>query len=348
MDPRKEQFREFLAALDAEKIRLEISNRKGQVEKITMDRNQALENFTRLQVARDQGLQVRLTPESPDKHFIIVSGLNELALKTMRADGIVPSIITETNENTYQAVVRISNANSQQAEKIQKTLALRYGNGQSEQITVPGFYADNSDRLPRISRLDLAAPTQGEARLLEKIQERAPEYEKHEQAMRTHVQQRQQDQGQKEQVQNQEAGGQTFDRSRVAALFEQWRSAKAMQDEQKRAQYEQRNKQDQQQFGGSLVDMLAQGLMALARLIFAVPLCALGILPPPQQQQMQQEQTVQADLWQKTSPFTQQELNNTAPCFAQQQQAQQQEQQQQIAQVPAIAPSQDQSQSISM
>lgn len=179
-----ERFSGFLNTLDAEKIRLSVTDKTGKVEEFSFNKEEAQAQAWRLLAAREVGSLVKIEPESKDHNYIVVSGLTESSLKAMKEDGYGSALVTETDAGRFQAVFKVRAGAEGERKEIAETLAARYGNGQQEKIVVPGFYGNSLDRIPRVVSCNEAAPVLGPGRLVERLNEQAPSYAEQEQAMK--------------------------------------------------------------------------------------------------------------------------------------------------------------------
>lgn len=171
-----QRFESFLKALDADSVKLSITDKGGKVEEHTFTAEQAQEQAWRLLAARDAGSMVKIEPEAREHAFTVVSGLTEASLAAMRKDGHMPALTTETAAGRFQSVFKIRAGAEGEIQKIRDTLQGRYGNGQQESIVVPGFYGNSLDRIPRIVSCNEAAPVLGPGRVIEKLLEQSAAY----------------------------------------------------------------------------------------------------------------------------------------------------------------------------
>ena len=173
-----ERLGSFLKALDADSVKLAVTDKDGEVKEHTFTAAEAQDQAWRLLAARDTGAMVKIEPEAREHAFIVVSGLTEASLAAMRADGHMPALTTETAQGRFQSVFKVRAGAEGEIQKIRDTLQTRYGNGQQEGIVVPGFYGNSLDRIPRIVSCNEAAPVLGPGRLAERLREQEPAYEK--------------------------------------------------------------------------------------------------------------------------------------------------------------------------
>ncbi|WP_394027286.1 DNA-primase RepB domain-containing protein [Desulfovibrio falkowii] len=166
----------FLKALDADSVKLSITDKGGKVEEHTFTAQEAQGQAWRLLAARDAGAMVKIEPEAREHAFVVVSGLTEASLAAMKRDGHMPALTTETAAGRFQAVFKVRAGAEGEMEKIRETLQSRYGNGQQEGIVVPGFYGNSLDRIPRIVSCNEAAPVLGPGRVIEKLLEQSAAY----------------------------------------------------------------------------------------------------------------------------------------------------------------------------
>ncbi|MEG6502151.1 MULTISPECIES: DNA-primase RepB domain-containing protein [unclassified Desulfovibrio] len=171
-----ERFESFLKALEADSVKLTVTDKDGQTEEHTFTAEQAQGEAWRLLAARDAGAMVKVEPEAREHKFVVVSGLTEASLAAMKADGHMPALTTETAAGRFQSVFKVRAGAEGEIQKIRETLQTRYGNGQQEGIVVPGFYGNSLDRIPRIVSCNEAAPVLGPERLAERLQEQEPAY----------------------------------------------------------------------------------------------------------------------------------------------------------------------------
>lgn len=173
-----QRFESFLKALDADSVKLTVTDKDGQTEEHTFSAQETQGQAWRLLAARDQGSMVKIEPESREHAFVVVSGLTEASLAAMRKDGHMPALTTETAQGRFQAVFKVRAGAEGEIQKIRDTLQTRYGNGQQESVVVPGFYGNSLDRIPRIVSCNEAAPVLGPGRLAERLAEQEPAYAK--------------------------------------------------------------------------------------------------------------------------------------------------------------------------
>ena len=171
-----ERLGSFLKALDADSVKLSITDKAGAVEEHTFTAAEAQTEAWRLLAARDQGSMVKIEPEAREHAFVVVSGLTEASLAAMKRDGHMPALTTETAQGRFQSVFKVRQGAEGEIQKIRETLQGRYGNGQQESIVVPGFYGNSLDRIPRIVSCNEASPVLGPERLAERLQEQEPAY----------------------------------------------------------------------------------------------------------------------------------------------------------------------------
>lgn len=179
-----ERFNGFLKALDAENVKISITGKDGKVTEHSFSAQDAPAQAWRLLAAKEAGSLVKIEPESKEHAFITVSGLTESSLKAMKEDGYAPALVTETDAGRFQAVLKVRSGAEGERDEIQNTLINRYGNGKVEGITVPGFYGDSLNRIPRVVSCNEAAPVLGPGRIAEKLKEQAPAYAEHEKEMK--------------------------------------------------------------------------------------------------------------------------------------------------------------------
>ena len=119
-----ERFSGFLKTLDAEKIRISVTGKDGKTEEHSFSAQEAQDQSWRLLAAREAGALVKVTPEHKEHNYVVVSGLTESSLKTMKEDGYGPAMVTETDAGRFQAVFKIRAGAEGEREEIQKTLVL--------------------------------------------------------------------------------------------------------------------------------------------------------------------------------------------------------------------------------
>lgn len=173
-----ERLGSFLKALDADSVKLTVTDKEGKVEEHAFSAEQAQGQAWRLLAARDAGSMVKIEPEAREHAFVVVSGLTEASLAAMRKDGHMPALTTETAQGRFQSVFKVRAGAEGEIQKIRDTLQTRYGNGQQEGIVVPGFYGNSLDRIPRIVSCNESAPVLGPERMAERLREQEPAYEK--------------------------------------------------------------------------------------------------------------------------------------------------------------------------
>ena len=168
---------DFAAALDAETVKITITESNGKTTEKEVDAQRIHEETETLLKARENGSYISMKPVSEDKNFIIVSGLTEFALDSMKKDGYKPAIEIESEKGQYQALFKINECPKGKLEELRETLCNRYGNGlKEESLAVPGQYYNSHETFPCIVAANPAASTLGAARLLEKLKEQKAKY----------------------------------------------------------------------------------------------------------------------------------------------------------------------------
>ena len=77
--------------------------------------------------------------EQENQGNIVLSGLNEAAVKQMEKDGIKPSILTKVGENRYQMILNVENVSLKELSSLENRLRARYTDGTKEEIALPGI-----------------------------------------------------------------------------------------------------------------------------------------------------------------------------------------------------------------
>lgn len=304
-----ERFGSFLKTLDAEKIRLSITDKTGKTEEHSFSTSEAPGQAWRLLAARENGALVKVEPESQNHAFIVVSGLTESSLKTMREDGYGAALVTETDAGRFQAVFKVRAGAEGERKEISETLTSRYGNGQHDGIVVPGFYGSSLNRIPRVVSCNESAPVLGPGRLTEKLREQAPRYEQQETAMRAFAaEQPAQQQTQAQTVQHRQEDGYTPKKEETQA-----------QGQENSSLYKKEDTQEQQQGaaqGNSLFSMLLSVLRAIALMLREAFAHALGRVRVPGLSV--QEHKSEPPYWRDKSQWQTEELLQN-PAFSREQ-----------------------------
>lgn len=290
-----ERFQGFLNTLDAEKVRLSITDKTGKTEELSFSAEQAKGEAWRLLAARDAGSLVKITPEHKEHNYVVVSGLTESSLKTMKEDGYGPAMVTETDSGRFQAVFKIRSGVEGERTEIQETLAARYGNGQREKIVVPGFYGNSVNRIPRVVSMNESALVLGPGRIVERLKEQAPVYAEQETTMKAFAAEQQQqayEQGQPQQDQTANGGHDGQQKKEEA------------QEQQSQAQ------------GNSLFSMLLSVLRAIALMLREAFAHALGRVRVPGLSV--QEHKSEPPYWRDKSQWQTEELLQN-PAFSREQ-----------------------------
>ena len=141
----------------------------GQATEHTITAQEVDEKAYLLLQARDEKALVTAIPSSPDHSYVVVSGLTESAVTTMKADGIATAMCVETSEGRFQSIIKLNRCEESQRAAIESTLVHRYGNGEKNPVAIPSFYSATTDRMPRIVNMTAAAPALGAARLIERL-----------------------------------------------------------------------------------------------------------------------------------------------------------------------------------
>lgn len=175
---------DFAAALDAETVKITITDSEGKTTEKEIDATRIHEETETLLKAREAGSYISMKPMSQDKNFIVVSGLTEFALESMKKDGYNPAIEIEAEQGKYQALFKINECPQGKLEALRETLCNRYGDGRKEEyIAVPGQYYNSHENFPCIVAANPAAATLGAARLLERLEEQKAKYIEQEKAV---------------------------------------------------------------------------------------------------------------------------------------------------------------------
>lgn len=309
-----ERFNGFLKALDAEAVKLLITNKDGKTEEHSFSAVQAPAEAWRLLAAKEAGAMVKIEPESREHSFIIVSGLTESSLKAMKEDGYGAALVTETDAGRFQGVFKIRAGAEGERQEIASTLCNRYGNGKAESITVPGFYGDSLSRIPRIVSCNEAAPVLGPGRIAEKLREQAPQYAEHEKEMKAFAAE-----------QPQAAVAQAVNNPSSKNEGGDQDGQKGQQEQEKQAQ------KTQEAQGFSIINLLLAALKAFALIIRDALVHAVGRVRVPGLGI--QEQKTEPPFWRDKSQWKQEELLQN-PAFSKEQK------------LAADAPAQEQTQEV--
>ena len=182
-DIAKEERRltDFAAALDAETVKITVIDSNGNKTEKEIDAEKINEQAEELSKMRENGCYISLEPKSTDRQYVVVSGLTELALAQMKKDGYAPAVAIEAEEGKYQALFKVNNGPQGKLEQLRETLCNRYGDGvKHESIAVPGHYYNSRETFPRVITANPAASDLGAARLLDRLNEQAPQYQEQE------------------------------------------------------------------------------------------------------------------------------------------------------------------------
>lgn len=182
-----QSFGDMFETLGAEKMTVTITNKNGQVTEHTITAKEVDEKAYLLLQARDEKALVTAIPSSPDHSYVVVSGLTEASVTTMKADGVASAMCVETSEGRFQSIVKLNKCGEEQRAAIENTLIHRYGNGEKSPVAIPSFYSATTDRMPRIVNMTAAAPALGAARLIERLDEKAPLYAGQEASMKAYA-----------------------------------------------------------------------------------------------------------------------------------------------------------------
>lgn len=314
----RQQFDAFIRAMEAKKFNFSVTKPNGEKLDLASPPRAIHNVFKTLQQEREQGSTVRVKSESEEVRYLTVSGLTESALRALREDGYSPAIVTETASGEFQAVIKAGgSAPKPEFDRAAEALQIRYGNGQSEGVVIPGFYSVDTDRLPRVSRIDEAAPRQGLGGIREKIERDAPRYAEHEEKMRVFL---------AAQGQGQDEGPAQAPDNQLDKIFGAWQQAQA-QKEEERQKRQQEQDQKYQKPGG--LDDLIEKLLSLVLRAVTYPFRKIyeAVAPAPVIPAQAQAEGPQApDFWQRQAPCPENELR---PVL---QQAQTQTRQQEQAQ----------------
>jgi len=201
----RENYKEFMKALDLDEVNLDVSvdredhcaiyseKSKTYAEEIltariswgkdiTGDPDKVLTWYDDVDI-KEMSIK-EMKSETCD--HIIVSNLTEASLRAMRQDRIATATVVETGEEKFQAVIKTVKAKTleeqQKLDEMRKTLNERYGNGIVEnKIAMPGMPFDREqNRVCRTVSINAAAPVQGISRLQERIHEKDGVYQKEE------------------------------------------------------------------------------------------------------------------------------------------------------------------------
>ena len=182
-----QSFSDMFETLGAEKMTVTITNKDGQAVEHTITAKEVDEKAYLLLQARDEKALVTAIPSSPDHSYVVVSGLTESAVTTMKADGIATAMCVETSEGRFQSIIKLNRCEESQRAAIESTLVHRYGNGEKNPVAIPSFYSATTDRMPRIVNMTAAAPALGAARLIERLDEKAAQYAGQEASMKAYA-----------------------------------------------------------------------------------------------------------------------------------------------------------------
>ena len=174
-----EQLKEFFTALDAKKLTFVATPVEKGVETKEFQLEMAKEEFSKKLEEKENSDFKKghiSSIKSENCEYIVVSGLTKESLKEMKKDGISTACVTQTDDQKYQAIIKINpSKNLQDTEKLEELrtfLNNRYGNGQIEKdIAAPGLPFKNEKYSCKINTLNQAAPILGIARLHEKVKE---------------------------------------------------------------------------------------------------------------------------------------------------------------------------------
>ena len=145
-----QSFSDMFETLGAEKMTVTITNKDGQSTEHTITAQEVDEKAYLLLQARDEKALVTAIPASPDHAYVVVSGLTESAVTTMKQDGIATAMCVETSEGRFQSIVKLNRCDEEKRAAIESTLVNRYGNGEKNPVAIPSFYSATTDRMPRI------------------------------------------------------------------------------------------------------------------------------------------------------------------------------------------------------
>lgn len=182
-----QSFSDMFETLGAEKMTVTITNKDGQSTEHTITAQEVDEKAYLLLQARDEKALVTAIPASPDHAYVVVSGLTESAVTTMKQDGIATAMCVETSEGRFQSIVKLNRCDEEKRAAIESTLVNRYGNGEKNPVAIPSFYSATTDRMPRIVNMNTIAPALGAARLIERLDEKAALYAGQEASMKAYA-----------------------------------------------------------------------------------------------------------------------------------------------------------------
>lgn len=188
-----QSFSDMFETLGAEKMTVTITNKDGQAVEHTITAGEVEQKAYLLLQARDEKALVTAIPASGEHSYVVVSGLTESAVTTMKQDGISTAMCLETSEGRFQSIVKLNKCGEEQRAAIENTLIHRYGNGEKSPVAIPSFYSATTDRMPRIVNLTTAAPALGAARLIERLDEKAALYAGQEASMKAYAAQQAQE-----------------------------------------------------------------------------------------------------------------------------------------------------------
>ena len=181
-----QSFSDMFETLGAEKMIVTIT-KDGQSTEHTITAQEVDEKAYLLLQARDEKALVTAIPASGEHSYVVVSGLTEASVTTMKADGIATAMCVETSEGRFQSIIKLNKCSEEQRAAIENTLVNRYGNGEKSPVAIPSFYSATTDRMPRIVNLNTAAPALGAARLIERLDEKAAQYAGQEASMKAYA-----------------------------------------------------------------------------------------------------------------------------------------------------------------
>jgi len=187
-----QSFSDMFETLSAEKMTITIT-KDGQAVEHTITAGEVDQKAYLLLQARDEKALVTAIPSSPDHAYVVVSGLTEASVTTMKQDGVASAMCVETSEGRFQSIVKLNKCDESQRAAIENTLVNRYGNGEKSAVAIPSFYSATTDRMPRIVNLNTAAPALGAARLIERLDEKAALYAGQEASMKAYAAQQAQE-----------------------------------------------------------------------------------------------------------------------------------------------------------
>lgn len=117
--PAHEQFKHYVAAVNADRVRVTCIRMKPEGEKkvfILDKRDGASQGFTPAELAahlpemlrlQQRGENIYYTPLSEDRHHILIDDMTRESMERLYADGFRPAVVLESSPGNYQCVLTI-------------------------------------------------------------------------------------------------------------------------------------------------------------------------------------------------------------------------------------------------